>query len=249
MIELKQAEKLYGKTRAQREKEGKGFRRISLTIPDGQVVGLFGENGAGKTTLLRAMAGLTSLTGGSIEFDGAPVQEQYAQFAYISGEGISPYDMTPLEYQQFLQAFYPHFNEKRYHAMLKFFSLDPNQRIGKMSLGQRSKVEISVGMGKCAKYILLDEPFLGKDVFSRRDFLKLLAGSLRGDETILITSHFVEELEPLLDRVLILHEGKLVADTMLDDLRESGDTLMDLFARSVDYDSTRYQDIFQDEFD
>lgn len=247
MIELKQTEKLYGRTRTQQQKSGKGFYKLNLTIPDGQIVGLLGENGAGKSTLLRAMAGLTTLTGGDILYDGGPVKNQYAQLAYITGEGSHPAHMTPLEYRNFLQEFYPNFDARRYGALLKFFDLDPKQRIEKMSTGQQVKLEVAAGMGKRAKYLLMDEPFLGKDVFTRRDFIKLLAGSLRGDETILITTHHIEELEPLLDRVLILHKGRLAADAMLDDVREQGGTLMELLASATEYDAGRYRQIFAEE--
>lgn len=247
MITLKQAEKLYGRTSTQQKRDGKGFFKLDLTIPDGQIVGLLGENGAGKSTLLRAMAGLTPLTGGSILYDDGPVSNQYAQLAYITGEGSYPAYMTPLEYQKFLLEFYPNFDTARYRALLRFFELDAKQLIGKMSVGQQVKLEVAAGMGKRAKYLLMDEPFLGKDVFTRKDFLKLLTGSLRGDETIIITSHHIEELEMLLDRAVILHKGHLAADVMLDDVREKGGTLMEVLAKATGYDPERYRNIFEEE--
>lgn len=247
MIELQQAEKLYGRTRQQQQKDGKGFHSMNITIPDGQIVGVLGENGAGKSTLLRAIVGLTSLTNGQILLDGKPASAQYSQLAYLTGEGTYPSNVTPRQYQAFLQDFYPHFNGKRYQSLLHFFALDPDQTISKFSTGQRAKLELAAGMGKQAKYLIMDEPFLGKDVFSRRDFIKLLAGSLRGDETILLSSHYVEEIEPLLDRVLILHKGQLVTDVLMDDMRENGNSLMQLLADAVDYDSQRCLDLFAEE--
>ncbi len=89
MIELQNAEKLYGRTRAQQKKGGRGFQEVTLSIPDGQVVGLFGENGAGKSTLLRAMAGITDLTHGQILFDGRPIQEQYDQLDAVQRQRMA----------------------------------------------------------------------------------------------------------------------------------------------------------------
>ncbi len=247
MIELQQAEKLYGHTRQQQQKDSKGFRPLNITIPDGQIVGILGENGAGKSTFLRAVAGLTPLTGGQILLDGGPASAQYSQLAYLTGEGTYPAYATPRQYLTFLQDFYPTFNSKRYQSLLEFFQLDPDQSISKFSTGQRAKLELAVGMGKQAKYLIMDEPFLGKDVFSRRDFIKLLAGSLRGNETILLSSHHVEEIEPLLDRVLIFHQGQLVVDVLLDEMRESGRSLMELLASAVGYDPQRCLDLFAEE--
>lgn len=247
MIELNQAQKLYGTTRRQREKQNKGFQEITLTISDGQVVGILGENGAGKSTLLRCLAGISDLTGGSILFDGKPVGKCYEEVSYISGEGSYFPGMTPAEYSEFLQSFFKNFNAKRYQKLLEFFELDANQRIGKMSTGQRAKLEVAAGMSKRAKYILMDEPFLGKDVFTRRDFLKLMVGSLRGEETILLASHYVEEVEPFLDRAVILHKSRLAEDAMLDDVREKGSSLMELLQKAVGYDPGKYQNLFDED--
>lgn len=247
MIELRKAEKLYGRNRGQQLKSSRGFQDLTLDIPDGQVVGLLGENGAGKSTLLRAVAGLTDLTGGQILFDGKPVAEVYGDLAYITGEGSYFPGMTPFEYAEFLKGFYPKFNQGRYVKLLEFFDLDGKQLIGKMSTGQRAKVEVAAGMSKRAKYILMDEPFLGKDVFTRRDFLKLMAGSLRGEETILLASHHVEEIEPFIDRAVILHKSHLAADVVLDDLMDEGGNLMDVLQKATGYDSQKYRSLFDGE--
>ncbi len=247
MIELQKAEKLYGRNRSQQLKNGRGFQDFTLVIPDGQVVGLLGENGAGKSTLLRAMAGLTNLTGGTVRFDGKPVGEIYQEFSYITSEGSYFPGMSPIEYAKFLTGFYPNFNKQRYAKLLEFFELDAKQQIGKMSTGQRAKVEVAAGMSKRAKYILMDEPFLGKDVFTRRDFLKLMAGSLHGEETILLASHHVEEIEPFIDRAVILHKGRLAADTVMDDLMEEGKTLMELLQKATGYDPEKYRRLFDGE--
>ena len=247
MIKLQGAEKLYGRTKAQRIKNSKGFQSISLEIPDGQVVGILGENGAGKSTLLRAIAGLTDLTDGRVLFDEDPVQQHYAEIAYITSEGSYFPNMTPNEYRSFLQDFFPSFDENRYNKLMEFFQLDPDQKISRMSTGQRSKLEVAAGMSKRAKYILMDEPFLGKDVFTRRDFLKLLAGSLRGEETILLSSHHVEEIEPFIDRVVILHESRLAEDRMMDDLLNEGQNLTQVLQKATGYDPERYRRIFAEE--
>ena len=247
MITMNQAEKLYGRTRAQREASGKGFRDVTLTIPDGQVVGLLGENGAGKSTLLRALAGLTDLTGGQILVDDRPVQERYTDVAFVTGEGSYFPAMTPAEYGEFLGRFFPRFSRQRFDRLLEFFEIDPAQRIKKMSTGQRAKVEVAAGMAKRARYLFMDEPFLGKDMFTRRDFLKLMAGSLRGEETILLVTHHVEEIEPFIDRAIILHKGQVAADAEMDELREQGRSLVELLQQATGYDPEKFAKIFDED--
>lgn len=257
MIELRECEKLYGrrafaggKARGKdrdRERQGKGLFATSLTIPDGQVVGLLGENGAGKSTLLRAAAGLVRLGGGAVLFDGEPPQKAYGRIAYITGEGSYFPSMTAGDYEEFLARFFPSFDTRRYEKLLEFFEIDPLQRIQKMSTGERAKVEVAAGVSKRAKYLLMDEPFLGKDLFTRRDFLKLLAGSLRGGETILLATHYIGEVEPFLDRAILLHKGRVAADLELDALHEAGGSLTEALQTATGYDPHRYQELFADE--
>lgn len=238
MIELKNVQRLYGPRR------DKGLFSTSLTIPTGQVVGILGENGAGKSTLLRAVAGLTHLTNGQVLLDGAPTPLSGGQVAYISGEGTYLPHLTPRQYAAFLAEFFPRFDPTRCNDLLELFELDPHQPIRRMSTGERAKVEVAAGLSRRADYLLLDEPFLGKDMFTRRDFIKLLAGSLHENETLLIATHFVEEIDPLLDRAVILHKGRVALDVDLDEARTAGRTLPELLQTACGYDPHRLNRLF-----
>ena len=88
----------------------------------------------------------------------------------------------------------------------------------------------------------MDEPFLGKDVFTRRDFLKMMAASLHGEETILLCTHQIEEIEHFLDRAIVLSQGKVAADLTIDELRESGKALLGLMQEISGYDGERYKE-------
>ena len=212
-----------------------------LSIPDCQIVGLLGENGAGKTSLLKSLAGVVRY-GGEILIDGQPPQTRYADMAFITEEGSWFGFMNPMEFGAFLQDFYPHFLPKRYENLLNFFELPHAQSIRTFSKGQQAKVEIAAGFSKGARYILMDEPFLGKDIFTRRDFLKLMASSLHGEETILLSTHQVEEIENFLDTAIILHEGQLVAQESLDDIHTRGLTLVERMQEATGYDPERYRE-------
>ncbi|GIP32660.1 ATP-binding cassette domain-containing protein [Paenibacillus sp. J2TS4] len=217
----------------------------NLTIPGGEIVGILGENGSGKTTMLKAIMGIGDLQNGEIRIDGRPVTEQYENMAFITEEGSFLPDRTPYEYADFLEDFFPNFDRKRYDKLLKFFKLERHVAIKKFSKGEKSKLEICAGFSKGAKYILMDEPFLGKDMFTRRDFLKLMVSSLKGDETILITTHIIDEIENVLDRAVILRYGRVKADLYIDDLREQGRSLADVMAEISGYEENKYKEIFE----
>lgn len=99
----------------------------------------------------------------------------------------------------------------------------------------------AAAFSKGARYILMDEPFSGRDLFTRRDFLKLLAAGLRTEETVLIAAHDFSELEGFLDRALILDGGRIAADASLEELHESGRSLTAFFSQTLHYDETRWK--------
>ena len=235
MIQVEKLQKIYTN-----HSKRAGLFETSFTVPTGQIVGIMGANGAGKTTLLRAMAGLLPNVQGTALFDGAPPQQSYAQLSYITGEGSYFSGLSVAQYGAYLQDLHPAFDAKRYAQFLDFFALEPQAIISRLSTGQRARVELAAGFAKRVKYYLMDEPFLGKDVFTRRDFLKLMSGSLHGEESILLSTHYVEEVEHFLDRVLIFHEGFLVQDVEMDALRQSGRTLLDCMEKACGYDAARY---------
>lgn len=221
MIEMKHVVKRYASSKAELYVE-------HLTIPNGEIVGILGDNGSGKTTLLKAIMGLGELHLGEISFDGKPVWEKYGQVAFITEEGSYRPELTPIQYGDFLADFFPRFDGERYRSLLASFGLAADRRIKTFSKGQRMKLEISAGLAKRADYVLMDEPFVGKDYFSRRDFLTHFVSYLRGDETVLIATHLIDEIEHVIDRALILRDGLIRADFYIDDIREQGKSLADM---------------------
>lgn len=237
MIELKEVKKYYGTS-------GLGLENESVTIREGEVIGILGENGSGKTTMLKAIMGLCELTRGEILIEGKPVSKVYDKMSFITEEGSYFPGMTPLEYGTFLQSFIAGFDMARYRKLLTFFDVEENCRIRNLSKGQRSKVELSAGFSKGAKYILMDEPFLGNDVFTRQDFLKLMISSLKDNETILISTHLINEIEKFVDRVIILHRGRIKADFYIDDMNEKGENLKSVMMKITGYNENKYRQLF-----
>ncbi len=238
MIEIKNVTKYYGN-------KGLGLYKASAKINKGEIVGILGENGSGKTTLLKAIMGLTELEEGEVLIEGKPPYQMYNKMAFITEEGSYFPWMTPYEYGVFLSDFIPSFNLELYMKLLNFFEIDPHKKIRAFSTGQRSKLEISAGFSKGAQYILMDEPFRGNDMFTRRDFLKLLISSLKQDETILISTHIIEDIENFIDRAIILRHGRIKADIYIDDIRKDNKSLAAVMMDITEYQEDRYKGIFK----
>lgn len=234
MIQLKNVKKYYGM-------KAVGLMEESTVINSGEVVGILGENGAGKSTLLKVVMGLAELTSGEVLIDGKPPAEMQEHMAFITHEGSYFPHLTPYQYGEFLLQFFKHFNAERYHKLLKFFELEPYSRIKTFSFGQKAKLEICAGFSKTAKYIIMDEPFLGEDIITRRDFIKLMASSLKQDETILITTHHISEIENFIDRAIILRYGRIKADFYIDALKAQGKNLSQVMLELSDYKENKYK--------
>lgn len=230
MLQVTGAEKYYNQTTA--------LHRVDFTLRRGEIVGLFGENGAGKTTLLKALAGLLRLNRGQVTLDGtAFAQKDYEKLAFITEEGSFFPDYTPRAHGEFYAAMLHKWNAQRYADLLAFFAL-PEKKARTFSRGQRAKLEIAVGMSRGADFILMDEPFLGKDLFTRRDFLQLMITMLNG-EGVVIATHLITEIEWLITRAVVLSAGSVAADEPADAFAARGETLTDVIRRACDYDERR----------
>ncbi|NLC44837.1 MAG: ABC transporter ATP-binding protein [Clostridiales bacterium] len=238
MIQLINVKKHYGL-------QAVGVSKVNAIIQPGEIVGILGENGSGKTTLLKAIMGLTDLTEGQVLIEDKPPVEMYDELSFITEEGSWFPEMTPFEYGEFLSEFFQKFDMAKYNKLLRFFDLEPHKKIRTFSNGQKSKLEASAGFSKGARYILMDEPFQGKDMLTRQDFLKLMISSLRGEETILISTHQLNEIENFIDRAIILKYGLIKADLRMDEIREQGKTLADIMIEVMGYDEQRYKALFE----
>lgn len=238
MIELKYMEKRYPSS-------SEYLYVDSLTINKGEIVGILGANGSGKTTLLKAIMGMGEIQNGSITIEGRPVKEQYDNVAFITEEGSFLPDLTPNQYADFLAGFFHKFDRKHYDKLINFYGLNPDKKIKTFSKGQKLMLEISAGFSKSASYILMDEPFQGKDIFTRKDFLKLMVSHLKNDQTVLLTTHLIEEIEHVIDRAIILHKGRIKADFYIDDMREQGKSISDVMSEVSGYKGNRYKEVLE----
>ena len=217
MLILENVKKLYSNNR--------GLRSTSIQFREGEITGILGRNGSGKTTLLKAILNLLPLDEGWITLHNKPVEEQFEQIAFITEDGsFFPY-MSAKEYGEFLTLYYPSFSKKRYFELLDQFEVSIFDTIKSLSKGQQLKVEISAGFAMNAKLIILDEPFTTLDIYAKEDTVRLLIEQVKEDVIILISTHNIEEIETVIDRCVVLDDGMIQEDIMMDELNESGKDL------------------------
>jgi ABC-2 type transport system ATP-binding protein len=231
MIEIKNLTKTYRNKPA--------LYHINLTIPRGQLIGLFGENGAGKTTLLKCILNLLSFQG-EITLDGEPItHKNIAKLSFATSEHSFFPNLTALHHKEFYQEHFPAFNEKRFDGLMEFFNLPKHRPIKVFSTGQKNQFEVILSLSQGADYILMDEPFSGNDLFNREDFYKVLLGILEPNETILLSTHLIDEVSGFLDRVILLKDHGVLADVSAFDLEEEGKSLTEFVKESYHYQKDR----------
>lgn len=217
MLKLENVKKLYSNNR--------GLRSTTIEFHEGEITGILGRNGSGKTTMLKGILNLLPLDDGVITFHDKSVEEQFEKVAFITEDGsYFPY-MSAKEYGNFLILYYPAFSKERYFELLEQFEVSTTDTIRSLSKGQQLKVEISAGFAMNAKLIILDEPFTTLDVYAKEDTVKLLIEQVKDDVIILISTHNIEEIETVIDRCVVLDDGMIKEDIMMDDLNESGKDL------------------------
>ena len=197
---------------------------VSLTIPAGTVFGLVGENGAGKTTLIKHALGLFKAQTGRVSVFGLdPVADPVGvlgRIGYLSEDRDLPDWMRISELLRYSQAFYPSWDAMYVDELLQTFDLDPGQRIKTLSRGQRAQAGLIVALAHRPALLLLDEPSSGLDPVVRRDILSAIIRTVADEgRTVVFSSHLLDEIERVSDRVAMIHAGRVALCGELDEIK------------------------------
>lgn len=207
---------------------------LSFEVLPGRLVGLLGPNGSGKTTLLKLSAGLLRPSAGQVFIGGRePGVATKTITSYLPDRMALPVEMRVDDLVNLFADFYEDFDMVKASRMLADLKLDPRQRIGTMSKGTQEKMELCLTMSRAAKLYLLDEPLGGVDPAAREYILNTILRNYNEDAAVVISTHLVEDVERMLDEVLILKEGQLLAHRAVDELREESGMSLDEYFRHV----------------
>ncbi|MBV6430245.1 MAG: Daunorubicin/doxorubicin resistance ATP-binding protein DrrA [Bryobacteraceae bacterium] len=215
---------------------------LSLSVPRGCFYGFLGPNGAGKTTTIKMLMGLAVPSSGSIEILGYPLPqgelEIKARIGLVPDETLLFEQLTGTEFLEFVGRMYrlPRaVARERARELMALFELDGASRklIGEYSKGMRKRVAMAASMIHKPELFLMDEPFEGVDAVGSRMMKDLLLEQVRRGATVFLTSHVLEVVERLCERVAIIHQGRLVVEGEMATLRSGSETLEDIFVRVV----------------
>jgi ABC-2 type transport system ATP-binding protein len=214
-------------------------RDVTFSIPSGQVVAFLGPNGAGKTTTMRLLTGFMAPTRGTARIAGIDVNthriEAARHLGYLPENGPLYPDMTPLGLLHFFgeaQGLPGHALRRRIDAVIDLCALDSvaHKPIGKLSKGYRQRVSMAQALLHDPEVLIMDEPTSGLDPNQIRGVRRLIR-ELGQSKTMLISTHILQEVEPVADRVLFIHDGKIVFDGPPTELTAEGRSLEDQFHR------------------
>jgi ABC-2 type transport system ATP-binding protein len=197
------------------------------------ITGLLGRNGAGKSTLMRIIANQEFASAGSVQVFGASPVENDAtlrRMVFVREDQSFP-DFKVRDALRAASMFYPNWSDERAQTLLRDFELPPKRAIKKLSRGMRSALGIVIGLAAQAEITLFDEPYAGLDAVARRLFYdRLLASYADNPSTVILSTHLIDEVADLLERVVMIDHGRIVLDAGADEVRGSATTVSGPFA-------------------
>lgn len=233
-IEVRELRKVYGDKPA--------VDGLNLTVPRGCFFGFLGPNGAGKTTTIKMLMGLAPPTSGSIRLLGLPMPEQALEIkksiGLVPDESLLFDHLTGGEFIEFVGRIYGLdrvIARSRAAELLALFELDgaPKKLISEYSKGMRKRAAMAAALIHRPKLFLMDEPFEGVDAVGARLMKDILLEQVRHGATIFLTSHVLEVVERLCERVAIIHAGRLIREGSMEELRSSAGTLEEAFVQAL----------------
>lgn len=204
---------------------------VTLSLPAGKIIGLLGPNGSGKTTLIKLMNGLLHPTTGDVVIDGyRPSVETKKIVSYLPDTSYLRENMKIKDALTLFEDFYTDFSREKAERLLEDLELNPDDQLKNLSKGNKEKVQLILVMSRQAKLYILDEPIGGVDPAAREYILRTIINNYCEDASVVISTHLIAEIEPILDEIVFLKEGKVILQGNTDDIREEyGKSIDSLF--------------------
>ncbi|MGT2771235.1 ABC transporter ATP-binding protein [Streptococcus marimammalium] len=226
LLQLHHVSKNYGKFNA--------LDDITLNLPAGKIIGLLGPNGSGKTTLIKLINGLLQPTNGDIVINGfRPSVETKKIISYLPDTTYLQDNMKVEDLLVLFKDFYEDFDSERAMTLLNDLNISLNQKLKNLSKGNKEKVQLILVMSRKAKLYILDEPIGGVDPAARDYILKTIINNYSEEASVIISTHLIADIEPILDEVVFIQNGKIVLQGNADDLREEKGQSIDAIFRET----------------
>ncbi len=207
----------------QYKKQDALFTDLSFEQQNGSIVGLLGKNGAGKSTFLKLITGLLKPQIGELAINGFRPFDRLPDFLsdiYMVSEEFSFPSITIGLYIKATAPLYPKFDYEKMNRILQEFELDAKKNLNGLSHGQRKKFLIAFALSTNCSLLILDEPTNGLDIPSKSLFRKILVSSVSKDQLVLISTHQVKDIETIIDKIVVLDQGKIVYNETVFDISQ-----------------------------
>lgn len=208
---------------------------VTFSVKPGEIVGLLGKNGSGKTTVLKIVNDLLTIDKGEVTVMGEKISERTkAVVSFLPERTYLEPNITVNQAIDYFAEFYADFDKQKAYNMLEDLELLPTMKLNKMSKGMKEKVQLVLVMSRNAKLYILDEPLGGVDPATREHILQTILKSFGEDNSLIITTHMIADVENILDRAIFIDKGKIVLDEFAETLRERENASIDeIFRRTV----------------
>ena len=204
------------------------LNNVNLTIPKGKIIGLLGKNGMGKTTLLKLINDLLTPTSGEVLINGEkPGINSKKVISYLPERTYLDKSMKISQILIFFEEFYEDFNKEKAIKLLKDLDLDINSKVSKMSKGMQEKLQLILVMSREAQLYILDEPLGGVDPATRDYILDTILSNFSEGASAIISTHFISDIERILDEVIFIDKGKIILTSSADELRTKENASID----------------------
>lgn len=208
---------------------------LTLDIPRGEIIGLLAPNAMGKSTLLKIIGGQISFDHGVYEFEEHGfIASDKAQIGYLNEADTLPLSWKVKDALAYYERFFNTFNVTKCKEMLDYFKVELNDKIKVLSKGQNEKLQLALALSIEGSLYILDEPLAAVDLLTREEIIKMILNNFDLNTSLIISSHLVRDIENILDRVWFLKDGKIVENTLVEDLRMQGHSV-----------TTKYKEVFK----
>lgn len=223
MVEAKMVGKRYLRKQAVKD--------VNMVLEDGKIYALLGPNGSGKTTFMKMVAGLVKPTEGLLYYNNEKIGvESKKKVAYMSTEPFFYSYMTVKHVGKYFADFFEDFSMERYEELISRMDLNMNDKAKELSSGLAAKLKIAATLARDAQLYMLDEPLNGIDIIARENVIQTIVEAAGDGKTIVISSHLVDELEPIVDSVVFMKQGGVILAGDAEEVRtERGKSIVDLY--------------------
>ena len=222
LLKTKDLSKKYGNKLA--------LNNVSITLESGKIVGLLGPNGSGKTTLIKLINKLLSPTSGEIIVNDKPLSvESREVISYLPDNNFLNSYMTVNQIVNYFSDFFKDFRKELAIDMLSKLDIDLDMKLKHLSKGNKEKVSLILIMSRNARLYILDEPIAAVDPATRDYIISTIINNYNPDAAVLICTHLISDIEPILDEAIFLNKGEVVLHKTVEDIREEGRSVDELF--------------------